>query len=108
MYISGLPQLSHIGSELLPLSRVFKEGLKLRLRSYTSDVRKCQVTKSLPQPATMEVSCKLSGIVPDLILTIHLAGESWIQEGIWTLHALTELGYSNITFVLINNTRESK
>ncbi|XP_025100584.1 uncharacterized protein LOC112567915 [Pomacea canaliculata] len=99
-----LPQLSHIGSQLVALPKVLKEGLKLRLRSYTSDIRNCLVTKLPPQPTTKKVTCELSGRIPNFSLTMRFAGEMLIDEGIWILHAITELGFSNITFVLINNT----
>lgn len=60
--------------------------------------------KLQPKPVTKEVTCELSGNPPLFSLTIQLATELWIGEGIWTLKVLTEQGDSNITFELINKT----
>lgn len=51
-----------------------------------------------------EVACEVSGSVPDLNLTLRFAANTTIGEGIWTLHVLSELGFSNKTLGLVNST----
>ncbi|PVD27298.1 hypothetical protein C0Q70_12453 [Pomacea canaliculata] len=103
----SLPQLFHTDSHLQDLTRVLDEGLTLGLRSYTGVISKCVMTKFPPKPNTKEVACGLSGSAPDFILTLNLTTEPPIEEGIWMLRVFTDLGDSNITFVLTNKTSET-
>ncbi|PVD27297.1 hypothetical protein C0Q70_12452 [Pomacea canaliculata] len=100
------PQFLHTDTQVLALRRVLQEGLTLRLRSYTSDIKKCHMTRLSPQPAYIEVTCGLAGSAPEFNLTLRFTADSYIGEGIWMLHAITEAGSSNITFMIINNTSE--
>ncbi|XP_025099931.1 uncharacterized protein LOC112567456 [Pomacea canaliculata] len=104
--IFGPPQFLHTDTQVLALRRVLQEGLTLRLRSYTSDIKKCHMTRLSPQPAYIEVTCGLAGSAPEFNLTLRFTADSYIGEGIWMLHAITEAGSSNITFMIINNTSE--
>lgn len=107
-FLSGLPELFHTGYHLLALDRVLKEGLTFRMKSYTTNIKKCMMTKFPPQPIIKEVPCALQGRVPELRLFLSPAMVSWTDEGIWMLHAFTEMGDSNITFVLTNTTTDCK
>lgn len=66
------------------------------------------MTRLSPQPAYIEVTCGLSGNAPEFNLTLHSLAKTDIGEGIWMLHAITETGSSNITFMITNNTAECK
>ncbi|XP_025101478.1 uncharacterized protein LOC112568396 [Pomacea canaliculata] len=103
-----LPELFHTGYHLLALDRVLQEGLTFRMRSYTTNIKKCMMTKFPPQPIIKQVPCALKGRVPELRLFLSPAMVSWTDEGIWMLHVFTEMGDSNITFVLTNTTTDSR
>lgn len=98
----------HTDTQVLALRRVLQEGLTLRLKSYTGNIKKCHMTRLSPHPAYIEVGCGLSGSAPEFKLTIRFIADSDIGEGIWMLHAITETGSSNITFMITNNTYECK
>ncbi|XP_025099926.1 uncharacterized protein LOC112567452 [Pomacea canaliculata] len=101
--VKCLPELSPISKQVLDLARIVGEKITFRMKSYTSNIRKCRMTKMPPQPITKEVACSLSGSVPEFNLTLNLSTESWIGQGIWMLHVITEIGNSNISFGLIDS-----
>ncbi|XP_025101768.1 uncharacterized protein LOC112568609 [Pomacea canaliculata] len=104
--VKCLPRFLPLSSEFLDLRRVLHKGLTLLLKSYTRNISKCLMTTLFLLSPSKEVACEVSGSVPDLNLTLHFAANSTIGGGIWTLHVLSELGFSNITIGLVNSTSQ--
>ncbi|XP_025100804.1 uncharacterized protein LOC112568027 [Pomacea canaliculata] len=101
--VKCLPQLFYVSSQSVDLTSVAR-GLTLGLKSYTSDIKSCLMTSLHDQSIAREVICELSGSAPEFNLTLLVANESWLEEGIWMLHVMTELGFSNITVNITNTT----
>ncbi|XP_025101767.1 uncharacterized protein LOC112568608 [Pomacea canaliculata] len=101
--VKCLPQLFYMSSQSVDLKGA-ATGLTLGLKSYTSDIKSCLMTSLHDQSIAREVICELSGSAPEFNLTLRVAKESWLEEGIWMLHVMTELGFSNITVNITNTT----
>lgn len=58
------------------------KGVTLALKSYTSDITKCLLTKVYPKYISKNVTCEVSGNVPMFNLTLKPAEELYLNREI--------------------------
>lgn len=71
------------------------------LRSHTTNISNCRVAKFTPRAGREKrVNCSISGSPPELLLTLLLHSQPWVEEGKWKLVIENELGTSETIITL--------
>ncbi|PVD27360.1 hypothetical protein C0Q70_12516 [Pomacea canaliculata] len=71
------------------------------LRSHTTNISNCRVAKFTPRAGREKrVNCSISGSPPELLLTLPLHNQPWVEEGKWKLVIENELGTSETIITL--------
>lgn len=77
------------------------------LRSHTTNISNCRVAKFTPRAGREKrVNCSISGSPPELLLTLPLHNQPWVEEGKWKLVIENELGTSETIITLSSSEQQ--